>query len=68
MINERISKQIDDIFALWTNGICPGGQVLVQQHGKTIYERCFGYADIENRVPITPDTYSMWLPFPSSSL
>lgn len=56
MMNELISKQIDDIFALWTNGICPGGQVLVQQHGKTIYERCFGYADIENRVPITPDT------------
>ena len=55
-MNEQMRSRIDGIFHLWTQGICPGGQVLIRKGGETVYERCFGYADIENRVPITSDT------------
>ena len=55
-MNEQMRSRIDSIFHLWTQGICPGGQVLIRKGGETVYERCFGYADIENRVPITSDT------------
>lgn len=49
-------RQIDEIFHHWSRGVCPGGQVLARQGGETVYEACFGYADVENRVKITPET------------
>src|SRR3954447_14175922 len=33
----------------------PGGAVAVLRDGKLIYARGFGYADVENRVPVQPD-------------
>lgn len=50
-----IAKQIDNLFSLWQEGICPGGQVLVRQKGEIIYDRTFGYADVEKRIPMTHD-------------
>ena len=34
----------------------PGIAVLVAKEGKTIYRKGFGYADIKNKIPVTPDT------------
>ena len=50
-----IAKQIDNLFSLWQEGLCPGGQVLVRQKGEIIYDRTFGYADVEKRIPMTHD-------------
>ena len=50
-----IKKQIDDLFSLWQDGLCPGGQVLVRQKGEILYDRTFGYADVEKRIPMTHD-------------
>jgi len=33
----------------------PGGAVAVMRDGKLIYARGFGYADVENKVPVQPD-------------
>ena len=55
-MTEQMKKQIDEIFHLWQNGVCPGGQVLIRQGGQFVYDRCFGYADIENRLPVTDDS------------
>ena len=55
-MTEQMKKQIDDVFHLWQDGVCPGGQVLIRQGGQIVYDRCFGYADIENRLPVTEDT------------
>ncbi len=55
-MTEQMKKQIDEVFRLWDNGLCPGGQVAIRQGGETIYDRCFGYADIENKLPVTPES------------
>jgi CubicO group peptidase (beta-lactamase class C family) len=33
----------------------PGAIVLVQQHGKPVYFKCFGTRDRDNAIPMTPD-------------
>ena len=53
-MTDQIKSRIDALFRAWDNGVCPGGQVAVRLRGETVYERCFGYADIENMVPVTP--------------
>lgn len=55
-MTEQMTKQIDDVFHLWQDGVCPGGQVLIRQGGQVVYDRCFGYADIENRLPVTDES------------
>ena len=37
-MNTNVSKQLDDLFRVWDNGLCPGAQVLIRQHGETVYE------------------------------
>src|SRR3569833_3198971 len=37
-------------------GRLPGAVVLIQQHGRVIYQKCFGVRDIATGVPMTPDT------------
>lgn len=48
-----MEKKIDALFTAWQQGLCPGGQVLVIHKGKTVYEKCFGYANLETRTPMT---------------
>lgn len=51
-----IAAKIDDLFANWQQGVCPGGQVVVRKGGEIVYENCFGYASVEHRLPITGET------------
>ncbi|NEW87697.1 class A beta-lactamase-related serine hydrolase [Rhodopseudomonas sp. WA056] len=37
-------------------GKLPGAVVLIQQHGKPVYQRCFGWRTAARRHPMTPDT------------
>lgn len=50
------AQKIDALFQLWQQDLCPGGQILVRQKGKVLYENCFGYANLEHQIPITPET------------
>src|SRR5450756_2544946 len=50
------AQKIDALFQLWRQDLCPGGQILVRQKGKVLYENCFGYANLEHQIPITPET------------
>ena len=52
----RMEQQIDGIFHRWQQGLCPGGQVLVRRKGEVIYDKCFGYANLEHQVKIDDDT------------
>ena len=36
----------------------PGLAVAIEQDGKVVYAKGFGYADVENKVPFTPQTVS----------
>jgi len=50
------SDLVSNIFKSAQTGITSGVSVLVSKNGEIIYEKGFGYADIGNKVPITPDT------------
>lgn len=47
---------LDEIFTETTAGETPGAAVLVAQNGKIIYQKGFGFANLENRVPVTVET------------
>lgn len=49
-------KLVDKLFSSVQTGSTPGAAILVSQDGKIIYEKGFGYADIGNKVKVTPDT------------
>ena len=50
---ERITRFFDDEVAA---GRLPGAVVLIQQHGKPVYLKCFGARDVKTGVPMTADT------------
>ena len=45
-MNTNVSKQLDDLFRVWDNGLCRGALVLIRQHGETVYEKCLGYGNL----------------------
>lgn len=51
-----MEKRIDALFENWQQGLCAGGQVTVVHKGKTIYDKCFGYANLETRTPMTMES------------
>ena len=51
-----MEKRIDSLFTKWTQGVCAGGQVVVVHKGKTIYDKSFGYANLETQTPMTPES------------
>jgi len=51
-----LDRFISNIFKNVQNGIMPGASVLVAQNGKVIYQNGFGYADVGNKIPVTPDS------------
>ena len=50
---ERITEFFDNEVAA---GKLPGAVVLIQQHGKPVYLKCFGVQDVATKIPITSDT------------
>lgn len=46
-------------FARWQSdnqSVQPGGQVLIRHKGEILFQKNFGYADIEHQIPITDET------------
>lgn len=52
----RMQNKIDQLFQLWKDHEGAGGQVVVTYKGETIFEKCYGYANIELNVPMTQDS------------
>ena len=51
-----MQSRIDALFQLWNENKGAGGQILVTHKGETIFEKCYGYANIETGTPITQDS------------
>jgi CubicO group peptidase (beta-lactamase class C family) len=49
-------KQIDAIFKEWDSPNTPGASVAVIQHGKIVFAKGYGVANLEYNIPIKPDT------------
>jgi CubicO group peptidase (beta-lactamase class C family) len=45
---------VDTLFAPLTAGLQPGAAVMVIRDGRVVHQAGYGYADLANRVPITP--------------
>lgn len=53
---EALGARIDSIFAPYARKDCPGCAVGISVGGRTLFERGYGMADLEQAVPITPET------------
>lgn len=51
-----MTEQLDQLFHLWDRGLCPGAQAVIRQHGETLYEKYFGYANLEHEIKIKEDS------------
>ena len=51
-----LEKLSDAVFTGAQSGETPGVSVLMARNGQIIYQKGFGYADVGNRVPVTPGT------------
>jgi CubicO group peptidase (beta-lactamase class C family) len=49
-------KKIDGLFKDWNSAKTPGASVAVIQHGKLIFAKGYGVANLEYDIPIKPDT------------
>lgn len=52
----ELTSAVDRLFAEWDVPGSPGGAVVLTDRGKVILTRCYGLADIEHNIPITPET------------
>ncbi|MEJ2205444.1 MAG: serine hydrolase [Gemmatimonadota bacterium] len=55
-VPENISIRVDEIFEPWTSIDMPGCAVGVAKDGLTIFERAYGMADLEWKIPNTTGT------------
>ncbi len=49
-------EKLADFVFISDSGKSPGVSVLIARNGQILYQKGFGYADIGNRVPVTPET------------
>lgn len=52
----NFNEKIKAIFDPWQKSQCPGGQVYVKHAGQIIFDKCFGYADIEHDALVNENT------------
>jgi CubicO group peptidase (beta-lactamase class C family) len=53
---DNFSKAVDSLFKETITQKSPGAAVVVTVKGKPIFKNCYGLADVEHNVPITPTT------------
>ena len=50
------AAKVDQFFSQWNRADSPGAAVVVVKDGTVVYQRGYGCADLEHRIPITPQT------------
>lgn len=70
--SERLGRADATMHAYVDKGKLPGVQTIVSRRGEVVHHDCYGHADVEAAVPVTPDTlyriYSMTKPITSVGL
>lgn len=54
--DDRLTAKVDHLFTLWDKPDSPGCAVAIIKDGAIIYKRGYGMANLEQRIPIAPDT------------
>jgi len=55
-ISDSIKSKIDSLFKQWDSPNTPGGAVGIIRNDSLIYARGYGMADLEQKIPITPQS------------
>jgi len=55
-ISDSIKNKIDSLFKQWDSPNTPGGAVGIIRNDSLIYARGYGMADLEQKIPITPQS------------
>ena len=50
------TARVDKLFAQWNHPDSPGAAVVIVKNGAVVYQHGYGCADLEQHVPITPQT------------
>jgi CubicO group peptidase (beta-lactamase class C family) len=53
---DLLAAAVDSLFGPYNRSDAPGAAVVLTDGSRVVLERCYGLADMENRVPITPAT------------
>ncbi len=53
-LSKQVTKQIDELLTKRLDAIAPGCAVLIAKNGQIVYNKAFGQADLERRVPVQP--------------
>jgi CubicO group peptidase (beta-lactamase class C family) len=54
---ETLEMKIDKLFMEYDQPNTPGAAVLIAKAGEVLYKKGFGYANLEENIPVTPTTY-----------
>ncbi|MGY0035111.1 serine hydrolase domain-containing protein [Pedobacter sp. NJ-S-72] len=52
----QVSKNLDSLFQTLVQRNAFSGSILIAEHGKPIYEKTFGYANLDTQKPIDKNT------------
>ena len=55
-------KDLDALLQKYVDDGLPGCGMVIAKQGEVLYENYFGYADIENKIPLEQSTFSARLP------
>jgi CubicO group peptidase (beta-lactamase class C family) len=50
------NAKVDELFTQWDRKDSPGAAIVVVKDGAIVYQHGYGYANLEHRIPITPQT------------
>lgn len=55
-MTSELENKIISTLSRWNEGVCPGGQILIEKGGDLLLDKSFGYANLENQIPVTRDS------------
>src|SRR5512139_3333810 len=53
---KRLEGQVDKLFAPWDRADSPGAALVIVHNAAVVYQRGYGCANLEHKIPITPQT------------
>ncbi len=60
-LSEKYEEKIDQIANDYIGKTVPGACVIISEHGKTVFSKCYGYSDLEKKTGIDENnTYFEW--------
>jgi len=55
-LTAQIQNQVDSLFSEYNNGECPGASVVISQNGNIIFNKSYGYANLEEKKLVETNT------------